>query len=291
MVYPTTGIVRSPQKMTKSHIYLFNDRLLNIIKRGNDEVRSKTKVFRKIFSLLIVAVLVFIFSPFSEQAHAKDSSVKAENVNGLQINDSNYNRLLSLGFTSDEINNMNQGEYNQNKGLSGYGTKSTTTYYKEIETYKNVSDTNSMQSLASAATISSSDNPKVISVKDIELSKKDFYAELNQANANKVNKTTSDLLVQATGDSATNSTHTSYKTMTVSVTQLSSKTFRVKDSVTWKIMPLNRSYDFIGVGINSAHFNPNNDSNKYAKQSWTLHNYDTGKNTNDSAVYSSSSSD
>lgn len=80
---------------------------------------------------------------------------------------------------------------------------------------------------------------------------------------------------------------TSYKRVTTTISVLSNRKYRVKTSVIWDKMPVTRSWDVLGTGINSNQYAPNQGT-EYAKQNWTEYHYLSG-NKKGSATYSSSS--
>lgn len=188
----------------------------------------------------------------------------------LNLTSEQIKNLESLGFTEDEIKNMSQDEFDLNKNLKGEINSKTTKYYKVIETVTSPSDN----------LMFSSNSNQAYTAKEVELTREEYYNELSRIGANDQK---SPLLL-----SASSSKSTSYKTMTTTVSKLSSEQYRVKCSVNWdKKMPINRKIDVLGVGINNAIWRPAH--GEYGKQTWKIFNTSTRQNTTGSATYTSSS--
>ncbi len=158
----------------------------------------KRKKYINLFLLLIIQ-----FVPFSVKANVRHDS----NI---------YNELTNLGFTSDEIKNMDDNEINMNKGLNGVVVSNTVKYLK-TDFYL-------------------SDNNEVVS-ETIELTKENYdntkYFSIN--NTRGINN---------------GYIETSYKKMTTTIASTNAG-YRYKVSLEWKTIPKHRGYDVIGIGISN----------------------------------------
>ena len=161
----------------------------------------------------IIAMLLVIFL-VPNFVHAKVIEPYINN-NGIEISDNDYINLLNLGFTEFEIENMNLDEFNSNHNLIGNIVSSETKYYKNVTRYDN--------------------NNNLISNNDYEITLTDYISG-EQTNIN---------LPYGNGYVETN-----YKKMTTQIISVVNK-YRYKVTVQWKSIPSVRSYDIIGIGINS----------------------------------------
>lgn len=228
----------------------------------------------KIVYLGFLLLLLFsVLLPFN-QAEAQEIIEDEADLPGipLEINMEAIEDLKSIGFTDDEILNMSKDEYELNKDLKGEIISSETKYYKVIEylPIKNLQD-------SGIQALNTQDHENIV-----ELGKEEYYKELKQVDISNENE------AYSVGTSATKSKSTAYKTMTVTVSKLSTNNYRVKSAVNWdKKMPGNRKIDVLGVGINNAQWRPH--GSEYGKQTWTIFNTKTNKNTQGSATYKSKS--
>lgn len=206
--------------------------------------------------LCILGVLIISLSSIDlSKAFAIETST-IQNVHGISFTQQNVDNLLSLGFTEDEIINMNVEEWQLNKNLTGEVVSSDTTYVKM--TYVPQEGINALSTSGEYY--------------------KSYSEEISEEEFNSVKEGNSDI-----GLLTTPSTKTAYKSMTTTIIRLSSKQFRVKNSVVWLKMPANRKIDVLGIAVNSADWYP--DGGEYGKQSWRLSDGSYGE-----ANYSSSSS-
>ncbi|MBT2639860.1 hypothetical protein [Bacillus sp. ISL-39] len=164
-----------------------------------------------------------------------------------------YQNLLNLGFTDEEIEFMDQEELEQNKNLKGKVVGQDINYVKTTHGTE---------------------------TKVEKLDEKTYKEEVNKVKEKE--KKTSDISAQLS-----KSTTTSYKTMTTSVVLLSGSTYRVKNSVTWDRMPMYSYVDVTGVGINEAYWGPL-PGTEYGKQNWKTWSYCNGY-LNGSATYTKDS--
>lgn len=143
------------------------------------------------------------------------SSVYAtEKEDNFILDDIKYNNLINLGFTSVEIENMNSEEYELNSSITGVIVSSLTEYYETITIFD---ENNNVMS----------NNSKMITEKEFNESGSNFNLKNKNGNV-----------------------ETNYKKMTTQIIQLDNS-YRYKVSLEWKTIPSTRSYDIIGIGINS----------------------------------------
>lgn len=189
------------------------------------------------------------------------------NESGIEISEEEYSNLLSIGFTSDEIQNMGQEAYELNKGIKGEVVGSETQYLKIIELPEN-------QYLRSNST--GNFEPLII-----QLDKETYEKEVSNAS----NQTSNDNGI--TPYDITETSKTSYKTMNTVIARLGVQNYRLKQSIIWHIMPSNRKIDVSGIGINGAFWGPTPNSN-YGEQTWTTYSILNGTQSH-SAIYNASS--
>jgi len=134
------------------------------------------------------------------------------NYYGVEITNDEYSNLLELGFTEDEIYYLSEEEFNNNKDIIGSLESTTVRYFANIVRYDVTG--------------------RIISNADMEITEEDYNAESVMP--------LSDGYVETT-----------YKQMRTTIAKASSK-YRYKVTLTWKQMPSTRSYDIIGIGIQSA---------------------------------------
>lgn len=236
---------------------------------------------RKLFKNFAVAALCLVIGViFAVPSYASTTDpVKFTNDNGIKITDADYDRLIGLGFSDNDIEQIDQQEYDLNKGLHGTEISSNTRYYKVIEksdlmptTYSNTLSTIKPTSTA-------------VSDYVIELSQDEYQKEVTAAKQQSDSSDTGKFSPMNNPDSNS----TSYKKMTTQIISLGSREYRIRNSVTWNVLPKTRSYDVIGTAINSSQFRPM-PGTQYGKQYWTLKDVYSGDYSNVSSTYSSSSS-
>lgn len=130
------------------------------------------------------------------------------------LNDERYNNLINLGFTTKEIENMNREEYDLNSLINGTIVSSLTEYYETITVLDE--NNNVMRNISKMIT------------------EKEFNESGGNSNSRNYN----------------GNVETNYKKMTTQIIQLDNS-YRYKVSLEWKTIPSTRSYDIIGIGINS----------------------------------------
>lgn len=192
----------------------------------------------KKIKFILLFILSIIFMP----------NVKADitNINGILISSEEYNNLLNLGYDDDEINNMSLDIFEKNKDIKSELSAKVAKYYKTIYKIKNNPSETMTQSLNN------------ISATTIEISKEEYEA----VDDNLI----SEEIISPLGDETTTN---SYQKMVTTMSYISSlKQYKVKNVLTWKKMPVNRSYDIIGMANNSAVSEPvNNTYEGYTKYS------------------------
>lgn len=228
---------------------------------------EKRESYAKNFFIYSSLIVFLLFLPFTDASAKNDIKGKVDlSKVSLSLSTDEIDNLKSLGFTGEEINNMTLDEYNLNKNLRGEILNTETKYFKVI------SVDNSVVRQSTFSTIPDSQSSNTIEIKISE-------EEFKNATTNTLNDITP--FSSVTKD-------TSYKSMTTSSVKLSNGKYRVKVAVDWKYrMPKNRLTDVIGVGINNALWEPV--GGEYGKQNWTIFNKKTGKITNGSTIYNSTS--
>ena len=162
----------------------------------------------------VIAIILGIICLIPVSSKASDYII---NNNSIKISTEEYNNLINLGFTEKEIFNMSAVEYENNKDLIGEIVSSDIKYYKTVTFYNDANEQ--------------------VAKNDIEISEDEY----SFANSNTMSS--HGLIVGYT--------ETNYKKMTTNIISLSNK-YRYKVSLEWKNMPSTRSYDIIGIGIDSS---------------------------------------
>ena len=139
------------------------------------------------------------------------------NNNGIIITTTEYDNLINLGFTESEISNMSITEFNENKDLIGSVVSTNDKYYRVITKYDN--DNNIISTISEEISEYAYNNNNLIfdSISPLSI---DGYSETN------------------------------YKKMRSQIISLTYG-YRYKMSVEWKNIPSTRSYDIIGIGIDT----------------------------------------
>ena len=140
------------------------------------------------------------------------ASEEYQNYFGITMTEEEYSNLYELGFTEDEIYYMSESEFNYNKDLNGNLEATSTRYFANIIRYDATG--------------------RIISNNDMEITEEDYNAEA----------------VMPLSDG---NTETTYKKMRTTIASNGSY-YRYKVTLTWKIMPVVRSYDIIGIGCMSS---------------------------------------
>jgi hypothetical protein len=226
-------------------------------------------VFKRIFS--VVLMLGLVLSMLNSGALAKEKETNSFiNNNRVKIHNKEFENLISLGFTQDEILNMDKEEFKLNKDLKGEVESISTNYIKVLEpSHENEpgAQSNELKALQDQS----------LEPVTIELDEDTYYQEL--ADFEKKQEGISIL-------ASSHTTNTSYKRMTTTITKLTTKTYRLKNSVTWDKMPSNRKVDVTGVGVDT-YWGPLAGT-QYGKQNWTTYSICNGTQSG-SATYTTSS--
>lgn len=145
------------------------------------------------------------------------------NENKICISNSEYNNLINLGFSHDEIETMQYDIYTKNKDIQ------SELIGKQIKYYKTVYRMNSINIMST----SQSRMVQTTEISEEEFNKSDDKNEFI-INGNEI-------------------VQTEYKKMELSLSYISSsKQYRTKNVLTWKKMPFNRSYVIIAMANNNA---------------------------------------
>ena len=181
----------------------------------------KSKTIFTISSLLLIGSIFFLFD--SNKVNA-DNNCFLLNNNNICMTEDNYNNLISLGFDYFEINNLTQGIFDENKDLHGTVVSDTTNYYRDTYFYS----LGNITSTSTSITEEEYNNyvPSLIS-SNYNLRSYDGYVE------------------------------TSYKKMRTKIIQVGNH-YRYKNTLDWKQLPSVRSYDIIGIGLESSVVSHNN---------------------------------
>lgn len=213
---------------------------------------------------------------------AEDSVVN--NIYNLEISSVEYDRLVNLGFSEDEIIKMDPEEYSLNKNLKGEIVAEDKKFIKLVEYHEGVGGVSTLSNNVGVnRVIPKADASTEFS--QFELTEEQFNHEVEQAQKQSNNT----FILNEASILATpgyDDYSTSYKVITTTIVSLGSKKYRVKNNVFWKVMPSNRDFDLIGVAVGNNW--AGNKGTEYAKQTWNMYNYNNGSVTSDFATYSTS---
>ena len=162
------------------------------------------------FTLLLIGSIFFVF----QNVEARECYVV--NNNGICISSSEYDRLINLGFYDFEIMNMSEDIYNSNKDLESTDKVTTTTYV--ADTYHYVGG--KVYTTSREVSEEEYNNILPMCIKDVSNTRGvvDGYTE------------------------------TTGKRMDNTIIELTNK-LRYKVTLRWKTIPVTRSYDIIGIGL------------------------------------------
>lgn len=166
--------------------------------------------------LFLVFLLLIIKNVSAEELLLEDSFV---NNLGIEMSYEEITNLKSLGYTDNEINNMREEEFEENKNLHGEVVASLTKYYK-TETV--ISSLDQISSISNNFTVT------------YEITKEEY--EASSDNSSSINKSTT--------------VSTEYKTMTTSIVKINNR-YRYRNVVIWKKLPFWKTRDIIAIGIES----------------------------------------
>lgn len=162
----------------------------------------KFKVFYVVLALLLV------FGSYKVNA----DTVYYTNSNGIGMTEQQYNNLLQLGFTVDEIYAMDLEMFNDNKDIEATLVSEQYKYYKTTTVTQNGISTSRTEEVSAEEAMNAS-------VSNNARSGYDGYIE------------------------------TTYKRLGTTISQIDSDSFRYKTTLEWRQMPSKRSFDIIGIGF------------------------------------------
>lgn len=194
---------------------------------------------RKIYFTLLL--LIFGIS----LASAKSSFT---NNYGVFISSDEYQRLINVGFTDYEIDQMDLEEYEKYKDLNGKILSQKTIYLKTTDTYSN----------SNISTYNYGSSTLPIKSETIELSESEYYHQINQISTENNVVYNPQFAVSKVDD---------YRHMTVYILE-TNRGYQVKYTVVWDVIPTFRSKDYISVEVdNSVRIK---EETREGRQNWTL---------------------
>lgn len=160
-------------------------------------------------------MLIFTMLIFIPGVVFADGDAYYENYYGVKMSEEEYNNLVELGFSESEIEYMLEDDFNYNNNFTGELVSDNTNYYVNITRYDATG--------------------KIISDNDIKISKEDY---MRNSAIEPLGFT--DGLIQS-----------EYKELRTTISKVDSTEFRYKVNLKWTKFPSTRSYDIIGIGIDS----------------------------------------
>lgn len=167
-------------------------------------------------------MVMLFFLPTIRSINALENDVYVNN-NGIIISNLEYNNLINSGYSSNEISNMTQSEFNENKDLIGQVVAQTTKYYR-VETFVS--------------------NNQYFTLANKDKSYTSISYEISESEFNNAKSTP----FESSVINASAVVETTYKKMTTSIVKYNSN-YRYKNVVLWKKLPAYRVNDIIGVGF------------------------------------------
>ncbi len=161
---------------------------------------------------IMLILAILIFVPGVVFA---DGDAYYENYYGVKMSKEEYDNLVELGFSESEIEYMLEDDFNYNNSFNGELVSDTTNYYVNIIRYDATG--------------------RIISDNDFRISKEDYIK-----NSGVEPLGYSDGLIQS-----------EYKELRTTISQIDSVEFRYKVNLQWRKFPAVRSYDIIGIGVDS----------------------------------------
>ncbi|HAB67592.1 MAG TPA: hypothetical protein DCE23_09530 [Firmicutes bacterium] len=180
---------------------------------------------KKRYLLKIVTIIIFsVINNVSALQFSADDIYT--NNNGVEMTHIQITNLKNLGYKEDEIRDMFQDEFDENKNLEGKVVSSVTKYYK-TETYIPTAQdtTTSINYFNSDLSISNS----------YEITKEEYEDIDNQV---------------MTLGLEENPVNTEYKEMTASIIKVNNR-YRYVNTVRWKKLPTWQQRDIIGIGFDN----------------------------------------
>lgn len=183
------------------------------------ELKQETKKITIKNILNFVLFLNILFFGYISEVNAVVVDIdNFVNANGIVIDNKEFNNLINLGFTRNEIMNMTNKEYNENKNLIGMVVSTNDRYYRVTTKYDNNND--------------------IIST---------YFEEISEYTYNNVNDSIFSFISFQSVDGYSETNYKKMKSQIISVAY----GYRYKMSVEWKNIPSTRSYDIIGIGIDT----------------------------------------
>lgn len=226
---------------------------------------------KKGFAKLVVAVvLLFSLLASNSTVYADGPKVSYINKNGIVITYEDQTRLEGIGFDKEDIDNMTQEEYDENKGVYAESTSRKEVYIKTVYTYadeNSVSDENAIPISTQSYELDEPTFEKDLALDKLYSSKDPIYTsrpDLAPVYSSDV-KDTNDLnipssvvadepnLIGISSDSpdAKNSS-SDYKTLTIDIAKKSNGKYLLKSTMKWKKMPKNRGKDLYAIGYSNS---------------------------------------
>ncbi|WP_273130187.1 hypothetical protein [Bacillus weihaiensis] len=198
-----------------------------------------------------------------EKNPQEENNIKAS----MQNSDSTINSNVQANVVEDT-----QTENNKKASISSDSTTNS-----KIEANVVEAEETQVEDDESTQIVSSEEMTKADYEKEVAAATKKLEAKAEGVTNSKISASRS-----TTSDS--DSYNTSYKKVTTSVVKLSNGKYRVKNDVTWNIMPKNRDFDVIGVGVQPQW--AGNKGSEYGKQTWKEYDYGTRKTKTGYSQYS-----
>lgn len=178
------------------------------------------KNIKKIYGIAISILVLLTFS--SVNAEEQQSYI---NNRGVEMNETQIQNLRNLGYEEEEISNMTQDEFDENKDLGGEVVAQTTKYYR-VETIIPNNQYSIMSNL---------DNP---------------YPSFTYEITEEEYENSDNILLQSplVSTNASDTVETTYKKMTTSIISYNNQ-YRYKNVVLWKKLPVWKVNDIIGIGF------------------------------------------
>jgi len=201
------------------------------------KIKGKVKKVKKMKKILFLLIILFTFQNV-KALEINDDGIYI-NYNNIEMTQKEINNLINLGFTEKQISLMDEEEFNSNKNLQGEIVAQETKYYMTTITYSNSASTLSVKSSLP------------LKSETIEITEEEY-------------NNSDDLIDNVSINGKSNGyVETNYKKMTTTIVKNGSN-YRYKNDLVWKKMPSTRSYDIIGIGIDSTVSGIS--SSKYLKQ-------------------------
>jgi len=211
---------------------------------------------KKLSALFLILAMFFV-----SQTVVGAEEKKIITSSGIKMTQKEYNNLKELGFTDLAIDQMPLEVFKQNKDLKILAKGENTKYYEVKEVFEDGEIKDRIQT---------------------ELTEDEYFKRVKDAKNHKQSNANT-FSIAANPDT----TSTSYRRLTTTITRLSTSTIRLHSKFVWDIMPETRSYDVLSTSIDST-FTPVSGSN-YGQQLWSYTHPVYGGFYGDNATYSSSS--